>query len=528
MYLPLSFLVACAPVTTTGDGLDDTAGPSDGGTDGGSSDGGADGGTSSDGGASTDGAATDGGATDGGATDGGSPTDGGASDGGGSDGGTAVVDPFEEESAELHPLVGAMFTVRWEQVEETESTWVEYSVDPDEWRSTPLRAGTLGAHEQLVIGAPYEHDVTWRVVGARGEETASTDDHGIHTGDLPPEVARVTVDLGDPSAWDPDAHYLLTSVSDQSAWTSSVNFWISILDRQGRYVWLYEAPRGIWTLFVKPARDGGAILWDQPYYWTWRDNEDSMVHRMRLDGTIEHSWSTPWLHHSFDDLAPDTIVWNGVSDDTDIVHISEGDDPPTALWDCMEWMVDHRITTGDWGEQCANNGLSWHEATDTILLSEFDHEMLIALNATTGLVDWYADPSRDLGLTVSDEWFWQHDAHLVADDRVILFTAEGGTAGGATGGSGAYEYVLDATSGTLERTWMVMSDDWVADWKGGATRLGSGNTLVNFGDFGGAREYTPAGEIAWEVNFDTSPTSSARNHWIGRTTFLDDLYPYLE
>ncbi|MCK6506478.1 hypothetical protein L6R53_24415 [Myxococcota bacterium] len=524
MVLPLSVLLACASTSMPG-GTDDTAAPADGGADGGS---GSDGGTSSDGG--TDGGASDGGG-DGGSSDGGS-SDGGSSDGGssdgGSDGGTALGDPFDGEEAELHALVGAMFTVRWEQVEETDSTWVEYSVDPGEWRSTPTRAGAVGAHEQLVIGAPYEHEVTWRVVGARGEETASTDDHAIRTDDLPPEVARVTVDLGDPDAWDPDSHFLLTSVSDQSAWSTSVHFWISILDRQGRYVWLYEAPRGIWTLFVKPARDGGAILWDQPYYWTWDDNEDSQVHRMRLDGTIEHSWSTPWLHHSFDDLAPDTIAWNGVSDDTDIVHVSVGDEAPTELWDCMEWIEGSEVSTGMRDESCANNALSWHEATDTILLSEFNHEMLVALDAGTGSVDWYADPSRDLGLAVSDAWYWQHDAHFVADGRVLLFSAEGAGFGGATGGSGAYEYVLDEGEGTLERTWSVLSEDWVADWKGGATRLRAGNTLVNFGDFGGAREYTPAGEIAWEVNFDTSPSSSARNHWIGRTTFLDDLYPYLE
>ena len=95
-------------------------------------------------------------------------------------------------------------------------------------------------------------------------------------------------------------------------------------------------------------------------------------------------------------------------------------------------------------------------------------------------------------------------------------------------GSGAYEFALDTDAGTMDLAWSAISTDWLSEWKGGATRLDSGNTVINFGDFGGVREYTPDGDVVWELNFDTDPSSSARNHWIGRTTFLDDLYAFVE
>ena len=54
-------------------------------------------------------------------------------------------------------------------------------------------------------------------------------------------------------------------------------------------------------------------------------------------------------------------------------------------------------------------------------------------------------------------------------------------------------------------------------------RLEGGNTLHYFGDFPGFKEITPGGEVVWQFRVvnDEDP-------WIGRSTFIDDLYPLAE
>jgi Arylsulfotransferase (ASST) len=438
--------------------------------------------------------------------------------------------PFGDASALLHPEFGALFTASWTQTEATDTAWVEVSVDADVWLPSPARAGTIGTHSQLVIGAPYGAEVRWRVAGTRAKTQLQGETQTLTTGPLPDGVPETTCDGGDPARWDAAGEYLLTSVSDSNPRGGDATFWIAILDRQGRYVWLHQAPAGVWTLFPKPSRDGTAILWDEPYYWTWDNNEDSQVHRMRLDGTVERSWSTPWLHHSFDELATDTIVWNGLSGTDDVVRVSVGAEPAVDLWHCMRWLVEENARTREPGESCGANGLNWYEPTDTLVVSLFSHELVVGLDRATGDSLWFAEPERGLGMATDTPWAWQHDARLIADDRLLLLSA-------VTSGTGIfetieatalYEYQVDTTAAELNLEWQAQSDDWVSAYKGGGARLPSGNSLMNFGDLGGIRELTDNGETVWELSFVADPTNSDRDHWVGRATWMGDLYAMVE
>lgn len=433
--------------------------------------------------------------------------------------------------AQLHPDQGSIVVVEWAQQEPTEWSWVEYSVDPEEWRQTPPIAGTEGEHRQLIVGLPYQGEISWRVVAAQGDETTSSETSSIRTADLPKRLPPTQVDLGDPAAWQPGADFLFTSVSHRSPFKGDARFWLVILDRKGRYVWAQEGEDDVWTLFARPSKDGRAILWDQPTFWALSDNELSQVHRQRLDGTVERSWSTPGLHHSFDEIDAETILFSGVESGTDRVLIAEGEEPARVIWDCQTWLVAEDLQDPENSHSCGANALSWHEATDQIVLSLFSSEAVLSIDRQSAEVLWFAEPARGLGLPVDPPWAWQHDAHLLDEGSLLLFSGirdEGGGIGDDLSGSAVYQYRLDPEDGGLELEWSLPSDEWVSNLKGGASRLANGNTLVNYGDLGGVREFDAQGGIVWELTFDTAPDAERREHWVGRTTFIEDLYAMTE
>lgn len=433
--------------------------------------------------------------------------------------------------AELHPDQGSIIVVEWAQPEPTDWSWVEYSVDPDIWLPTPASPGTVGEHRQIIVGVPFESKVSWRVVGALGEATTTSPAGSIRTADLPARLPPTQVDLGDPASWQAGADFLFTSVTHRSPFNGDSRFWLVILDRQGRYVWAQEGEDDVWTLFARPSKDGRAILWDQPYFWSLSNSEDSRVYRQRLDGTIEHSWSTPGLHHSFDEIDSQTILFSGVGASTDRVMISEGEEPATLLWDCQTWLLAEGLVDPESNHNCGANSITWHEPTDQIVLSLFSSEAVLAIDRQSAEVLWFAEPYRALGLAVDPVWAWQHDAHLLDEDSLLLFSGirqEGDERGADLIGSAVYQYRLDLENGRLDLEWSLPSDEWVSNLKGGATRLPDGNTLVNYGDLGGVREFDADGAIVWELNFDTRPDAERREHWVGRTTFIDDLYAMTE
>ena len=144
---------------------------------------------------------------------------------------------------------------------------------------------------------------------------------------------------------------------------------------------------------------------------------------------------------------------------------------------------------------------------------------------------WYAEAPGGAGLALPEEavWEWQHDAQLLSDDRLLLSSGVLGEDGPGPGGpriehTAVYEYEIDIEGGALSLVWEHHSEpEWVSNYKGGAWRLAGGNTTHYFGDFGGFKEITPDGQIAWQLRFVTEDSP-----WIGRSTFIDDLYSMAE
>jgi len=371
-------------------------------------------------------------------------------------------------------------------------------------------------------------------VSEAGSQRVVSDDHVIATGPHPAELPRVEIDISSPDGWDPADRFLLTSTTERDAFEhSTADYWMVILDRQGRVVWSKATPRKSWTLFAKPARDGGAILHDESYYWTSFDGGvGSLVHRIKLDDTVERSWETPGLHHSFDDLNEDTIAWMGQDGVDDLLYVSRGDNPKQMIWECLAWLDEEEIFNPVEGSRnyCGANAIQWYEPRDSFVLSLFSHETVLEIDRKEG-VRWFVDRpgNQGLSLPVDARWEWQHDAQLIDDDRLLLSSGVRPNDAPFPGAGGfdhsaVYEYEIDIDAGELILVWEHHSEpEWVSLYKGGAWRLDNGNTTHYLGDFPGFKEVTSDGEVVWQLRFvnDEDP-------WIGRSTFIEDLYPLAE
>ncbi len=131
----------------------------------------------------------------------------------------------------VHDTLGTLVYATWTQAEDS-SGYVEYSFEEGVWLQSPERTLAAGPQEQLLLGIPYETEVTLRLVtaeGTLGEVVAET--HDLPFGRPVPELVS-----SDPSQHYEAGRYYFTSINgDSGGWTGE-NYWKLILDRQGRVV----------------------------------------------------------------------------------------------------------------------------------------------------------------------------------------------------------------------------------------------------------------------------------------------------
>jgi len=406
----------------------------------------------------------------------------------------------------LHEDVGSMVIVSWEQ-KLPATMHVEYSFDEGDWQQTPSRAFDLGHAEQLVVGIPFGTDAAWRVVADDGE---AADGPQIATAALPSALPPGQVRVSDPSAWQPQDKYLLTSINQDTGGWHSGTYWTIIIDRQGRTIWAQETPNNHWTLFAQVSQDGSYILWDEATYWADYDSgAASTVHRSYLDQEIEEI-PTPGLHHTFLQL-PDgqTLVWGSQDHGGGeaLVELSPGDSEEHILWTAVD----------DWPgvDDCESNGLFYDEQTDSFLYSFYTNSSIVAVDHQTGDSLWWAGTVAD-GYAFDPEqsqFDWQHGISYTADRTLLVSTRAYGETGNTTM---VREYEVDADNATLHEVWSY--DPHIhATTNGDAWRLDNGNTLHLLGSAGQIVEVDPDGDFVWQVDYNGT-------HLIGRGEYIEDLY----
>ena len=308
----------------------------------------------------------------------------GAVETGAVDTGTAPepAEAIADVDTRLSDDIGSLLYVSWEQGISGLSH-VEYSFDEGEWLQTPTEHREPGPQEALLLGIPYESEVSLSVV-VEAEGTPHRSSLVLSaSGALPARLPIPTLISSDPSRWEAQGRYLMGSISQDSVGWSSGTRWMFILDRQARLVWAMETPEEHWTLSMRRSVDGTAILWDEATWWSdWDDGAGSQVHRMKIDGSITESIPTPGLHHAFTELSDGTLVWGAsqLRDGTpteELVQRTPGG-PVETLWRCEGWLGEDAY--------CQSNSLYWHEPTDSFLYSFYDNSTIIELDRAQGTI----------------------------------------------------------------------------------------------------------------------------------------------
>jgi len=288
---------------------------------------------------------------------------------------TVAVDPgdlgdrVEGISATIHDEHGSIVVVGWDQLTAAEG-WVEYSADGETWMSSPSCEIAEGQQEQLLLGIPYDVDVSLRLVQTGTEGTAMSDTAAISTDKLPSGIPEATLLTANQERYDPDRPWLLAGVCD----------WTVILDRQGQVVWAVETPLLRATLQPQPSWDGTDLLIDHGSYWALFDGgKRSQVQRMKIDGSVVQTYDTAGLHHPFTELPDGSIVWAAMDGNDEILERLAPDGSQERIASC------HALI-GAYGEEgyCGSNTIRYSAERDSFLWSLYSDDSILEVDAATG------------------------------------------------------------------------------------------------------------------------------------------------
>lgn len=424
---------------------------------------------------------------------------------------------LQDVEVDLLPELGTVPAVSWFQIGTAEA-WVTWTTDGKAWRSSPPATVGSGPHQQLLLGIPFDTEVTWKLVVDDGVDHLETDEATIRTAPWPKTLPVPIVLTSQPKGWEPSTPYLLTSMN-QVGDTRYGEWWSFIIDREGTVVWALKTPSDYVSRYVRVGITGRDILVDHDSYWPQSDGgDDSRVHRMYLDGVSRHTYLTPGLHHSFTELDDGRVVWLGNDGGSYVESLFAVDDAgaQVKIWDCDDDWVDG---LGQGSNICGTNGLFWHPATDHFLVSSWAWETVIEVDHQTGTtVRYFGDTPGAWGFDPADSQFrWNHgpifldDGHLMVSSKRYDPVAERDE-------TVAYEYELDEGAQKLREVWSFGKGEGIYGmYMGEVHRLANGNTLHNYGEESRVREVTDAGEIVWEVWWEGDAH-------IGRSTLFADLY----
>lgn len=421
----------------------------------------------------------------------------------GDDDTTGEADPVEGVTWEVHGEIGSLIIVRWQQLS-AGATQVEFRID-DDWLASPTRELDAGPQQELLLGVPYDHDVTFQLSVDTGGEGWTSEEQVAHTDAAPQGVFLSSLLTSEPDGWEPTMHYVIAAVAWNRGWTV-------IIDRQARLVWAHQTPWGFTSLYSRPSYDGCDILVDHNSYWSqFDDGEASQIQRMKIDGSVVATYDTPGLHHPFVELDEGSLVWGAADGNRETVEKLTPAGNQESIWSCQDFHDALGIQS-----YCQSNTLFWNEADDTFLFSLYSDETIVEFDHASGETlryfghlpgAWEFDPQ-------DSAFHWQHGGHFTEAGTLI-------TSSHATRDSDecvVREYSLDEPNQVLQEVWNFGVGLGIeAEVMGEVHRLPGGNTLHNYGSGGRLREVTPDGTLVWEVMWEGQLE-------LGRSTPLDGLY----
>lgn len=435
-------------------------------------------------------------------------------------------------SAALNPDFPTIVLVSWDQPIES-TVHLEFRADKGEWMASPATLTPVGPAEATILGVPYDADVDFRLVSDVAFDPALGLDatFSVRTGALPADLIEPDVVVNDPTGWDPASPFLITSLNRDGD-SRRGQWWVTIMNRDGRYVWGLEGDPTWVSRHVSLTADGVALLVDRDTYWRGDSRAaNATVVRMTLDGTIEHTYATPGLHHAFTPVGGGDIAWAGkpqagagYSYET-LWRVDEAG-KQTEIWNCG---------TGVSLTSCGSNGLWWDPRNDHLLFSLYSHDTVIDVDIASGTTTavfgritgaWTFDPAKS-------QFWWNHGAIYTDTGTLLVSTRD--ESDRIDSETYIREYELDWDKEILTEVWNFGIGRGVyATNMGEAYRLANGNSLHVLGSTGRLTEAKPDRTVVWDVDWNPGDASCTSNpvgtdhcKHNGRTTVIGDLYPLL-
>ncbi|MBX2800778.1 MAG: hypothetical protein KTR31_24060 [Myxococcales bacterium] len=417
--------------------------------------------------------------------------------------------------ARLNPDYPTVVTVTWVQSWNA-TVWVEYAIDGGDWQSTPQRQLSYGEHEQLVLGAPFESEVAWRVRSSNEFGDEQTDDALIETGELPSIMPIADVRVHTPASVDAQMAYVLVLVSEGRG--ASSRGWTMVMDRLGQVVWAHRSPANTNTMHPRLNLAEDSFLIDHSTYFAQFDcGAGSEVVELKIDGSVVRTVDAPGQHHPFTEMPDGTIAYAAYRDcygspGDDVVVLARPDGTRQDLFSCADFLDDR----GEFG-YCGSNTLSHDEARGVFLFSLFTHDSIVELDADKGTPNrWFGHINGAWGFSPASSAFdYQHGGYFTEDGTLLLSTHSDRNPHNFE--LAVREYSLDPSTSTLRQVWSFGRGEGVlGPAMGEAHRLPGGNTLHNHGTHAVLREITPEGDVVWDVRWEDS-ANAEDGHLVGRS-----------
>lgn len=199
-----------------------------------------------------------------------------------------------------------------------------------------------------------------------------------------------------------------------------------------------------------------------------------------------------------------------------ITQWSPDDGSLRVLW-CA---FDHLSPLTDWGEHSVEtdwlhlNSLRVGASGNILISSPFLNQVIAITPDLSGLVWRMGGPNESITPDASAHFEFQHTAHEIEQDHVLLFDNRGALAAGGTY-SRALQVRIDQMSGTATQEWSFHPpNDNYASIMSSAYRMPNGNTSIAFGPGDGlfesrgpveVYESTPSGEVVWHLEIVDLP-----------------------
>jgi hypothetical protein len=419
---------------------------------------------------------------------------------------------FEIEAA-VSDAIPTVITVEWStDLDGADSARLEFGPDDGYGRGAPVDLAEGPPFETVLLGNKPSTDVHFRVVVESGGVATRSEDRILTTGSVPTGLPDLSVEAPGSFA----DGYLVTSLF-------AVAPAAVIVDRDGEYVWWYEAPSEDFQI------SHAQLTADRQHVVFWSVNvsggaggsshADQELIRVSLDGTQVDTRSVADGHHDFTTMPDGGIAYI----EYDVREGEEGDriieiDPGGDEWEV--WSVWDDFDSGGAGgpgttfSHC--NALDYYEDEDAFYVSSLGLGSLMKVDRAAGELVWAMggdDSDFILGDGSTDFFDKNHQFHRL-EDSILVFV----NGNEHTNCSEVREYGYDDGGGPAELIWSYMPSPCVYSFSlGDASRLETGHTLATFSNQGQIDEVDEEGDLVWRLNAGLGGA-------LGYATFLEDLY----